>query len=254
MPSPVLRPITSPQSYWQTSRTHRYSLLFALPLLALYEALAALLPHDPRGGVRNGADVLLREAFYAVGGSRGGMLFGICLIGGSLWLVGRDVRARGFPSRGRVFACMAAEAALLALAFGFVVGAVTARLLGLLAAGAGDGDGVAAMPLATRLMVSLGAGLYEELLFRVILVAAIGQLCRRAFGAGPMLAGTIAVLAGATIFSAFHYMGPYGDPFELPSFTFRLVAGLFFSALYLLRGFGITAWTHALYDVYVLTG
>lgn len=252
MPSRLLRPVTSPQSYWQTSRTHRYSLLFALPLLALYEALAALLPHDPRGGVRNGADVLLREAFYAVGGSRGGMLFGICLIGGSLWIVGRDIRARGFPTRGRVFALMALEAALLALAFGFVVGAVTARLLGLLAAGAGDG--IAAMPFATRLMVSLGAGLYEELLFRVILVAAIGQLCRRAFGAGPLLAGTIAVLVGATLFSAFHYVGAYADPFELGSFVFRLVAGIFFSALYLLRGFGITAWTHALYDVYLLTG
>jgi len=250
--SPLLRPITSPQSYWQTSRTHRYSLLFALPLLALYEVLAAVLPHDPRGGVRNGADVLLREAFYAVGGSHGGMLFGVCLIGGSLWLVGRDIRARGFPTRGRVFAGMALEAALLALAFGFVVGAITARLLGLLAAGASDG--VAAMPLATRLMVSLGAGLYEELLFRVILVAAIGQLCRRVFGAGPLLAGTIAVLVGATLFSAFHYVGAYGDPLELGSFVFRLIAGIFFSALYLLRGFGITAWTHALYDIYLLTG
>jgi uncharacterized membrane protein YjjP (DUF1212 family) len=103
-------------------------------------------------------------------------------------------------------------------------------------------------------MVSLGAGLYEELLFRVILVAAIGQLCRRVFGAGPLLAGTIAVLVGATLFSAFHYVGAYGDPLELGSFVFRLIAGIFFSALYLLRGFGITAWTHALYDIYLLTG
>ncbi len=27
------------------------------------------------------------------------------------------------------------------------------------------------------------------------------------------------------------------------------IAGVLFSGLYLLRGFGITAWTHALYDV-----
>ena len=31
-----------------------------------------------------------------------------------------------------------------------------------------------------------------------------------------------------------------------------MIAGIFFSALYLLRGFGITAWTHALYDVFLL--
>jgi hypothetical protein len=47
-------------------------------------------------------------------------------------------------------------------------------------------------------------------------------------------------------------VGPYGDPFRLDSFTFRFIAGVFFSAMYLARGFGITAWTHALYDVIVL--
>ena len=45
---------------------------------------------------------------------------------------------------------------------------------------------------------------------------------------------------------------PYGDRFDIYSVVFRTIAGLFFSALYLLRGFGITAWTHALYDVFLL--
>ena len=257
MPNP-LRKFNSPKGYWRTSKTHRYSLVFALPLLALYELLAALQPHDPRGGeIRNGADVILREAFAAVAGARGGLLFGVCLIGGSLWLVGRDVRKSGLPTRWGVFAGMALEAALLAVVCGFVVSAVTARLLGLLAVGANATlaaaqGGVAAMPWSMRLMISLGAGLYEELLFRVILVSAIGQLCRRVFGMNDWSAGVVAVTVGAAIFSAFHYVGPYGDPFEVRSFVYRLIAGLFFSALYLLRGFGITAWTHALYDVYLL--
>jgi len=59
---------------------------------------------------------------------------------------------------------------------------------------------------------------------------------------------------GALLFSAFHYIGPYGDSLEAGSFIFRALAGLTFSALYLLRGFGITAWTHALYDVFVTLG
>ena len=251
MPNP-LRKFNSPKGYWRTSKTHRYSLVFALPLLALYELLAALQPHDPRGGgeIRNGADVVLREAFAAVAGARGGLLFGICLIGGSLWLVGRDVRKSGWPTRLGVFGGMAVEAALLAARCGFVVSAVTARLLGRLAGGAGAG--LAALPGAMRRMISLGAGLYEELLFRVILVSALGQLCRRVLGMAEWPAGAVAVTVGAAIFSAFHYVGPYGDPFEVRSFVYRLIAGLFFSALYLLRGFGITAWTHALYDVYLL--
>jgi hypothetical protein len=67
-----------------------------------------------------------------------------------------------------------------------------------------------------------------------------------------LIAGAVAVVAGALLFSAFHYVGPLGEPFRLESFVFRALAGLGFSALYLTRGFGITAWTHALYDVMVL--
>jgi hypothetical protein len=98
-------------------------------------------------------------------------------------------------------------------------------------------------------MLSLGAGLYEELLFRVLLVTALAWGARRLFGWTPRAAGTLAVVVSALAFSAFHYVGAYGDPFTLASFTFRALAGLAFSALYVLRGFGITAWTHALYDV-----
>jgi hypothetical protein len=67
-------------------------------------------------------------------------------------------------------------------------------------------------------------------------------------------AGLFAVGVGALIFSAFHYIGPYGDRLTLGSFAFRTVAGILFSSLYLLRGFGITAWTHALYDVFLALG
>src|SRR5947199_385904 len=104
----------------------------------------------------------------------------------------------------------------------------------------------------TRLMVSLGAGIYEELLFRVLLVTALAAAARTLLGWTPFTAGIAATVLGAAIFSAFHYIGPYGDRLQIYSFVFRMIAGLFFSALYLLRGFGITAWTHALYDVSLL--
>jgi hypothetical protein len=98
----------------------------------------------------------------------------------------------------------------------------------------------------------LGAGLYEELFFRVVLVTLLAWGARRLLGWRPLVAGVFAVALGAFLFSGFHYIGPYGDQLQLFSFTYRMIAGLFFSGLYLLRGFGITAWTHALYDVLVL--
>jgi len=66
------------------------------------------------------------------------------------------------------------------------------------------------------------------------------------------VAGAWAAVLGALLFSVFHYIGPYGDAFQLYSFVFRAIAGLVFSALFLARGFGITAWTHALYDAFLL--
>ena len=247
-----MRAFSDPKSYWQASRAHRYSLVFALPLLLAYEALAALAPHTAAGEIRNGADVILKELFIAVAGVYGPLLFGVTLAFGSVWLVARDLRARGGGIRPGVFAAMALEATVLAALFGVVVGTLTARLLHLLPALAIDTGPVDALSLRTKVMVSLGAGLYEELLFRVLLVSALAWGARRLLAWGPASSGLLAVTVSATIFSAFHYLGPYGDPLRLDSFVFRLLSGLFFSALYLLRGFGITAWTHALYDLMIV--
>jgi membrane protease YdiL (CAAX protease family) len=104
---------------------------------------------------------------------------------------------------------------------------------------------------STQLMVSLGAGVYEELLFRVILVGALTAIATRGFKWSPRNAGIFAVLFSALLFSAFHYVGAYGDLLRFSSFLFRFFAGVVFSTLYVLRGFGITAWSHALYDVIV---
>jgi hypothetical protein len=243
-------------SYWEASRAHRYSLLFALPLLLIYEALAALLAGDASvGGVRNGADVLLKSFFLTVAGHRGPLLFMAVVIGVSLWLVWRDLRARGGRLEAWVFGGMVLESLLLSLVFGLVVGTLTIRILGPLGALAtqvGSVGELEAMSWPARLMLSIGAGLYEELLFRVVIVAAIANGARLVFGWRRGAAGVIATLLGALIFSAFHYLGPFGEEFALQSFTFRAIAGVMFSALYLTRGFGITAWTHAIYDVLVL--
>jgi hypothetical protein len=223
--------------------------VFALPLLVLYETLAAALSYTS-GGVRNGADVLIKSAFIAVAGPYGPLLFGVVVIAASIWLIRRDIRANGRDLKPPVFAGMAAESLALALMFGIVVGTITARLLAPFAI-VNDGP-LAGMGWATQLMVSLGAGIYEELLFRVVLVSALAWGGQRLLKLRPIPAGVFAVVVGAFIFSAFHYIGAYGDPLELGSFVFRMIGGLVFSAMFLLRGFGITAWTHALYDVLLL--
>lgn len=244
-------------SYWHAAKAPRYSLTFALPLLLVYEVLAFALSGSEFSGVRNGADVLLKTVFVALGGRAGLVVFGALLVGGGAWIVERDRRKSGRVEP-RVFALMAAESVGYALAFGLVTSTLTGLLLpGIWLAerlGSPTPGLLAGPSLATQVMISLGAGIYEELLFRVILVSGLAWLARRVFGWSVTAAGLFAIGIGALIFSTFHYIGPYGDRFNLGSFAFRAVAGLLFSALYLLRGFGITAWTHALYDVFLAVG
>lgn len=234
------------RTYLAESRAPRYSLLFAVPLLLAYELLAWSLGGEA-GSVRNGADVLLKWMFQGLGGPRGLLLFNLLLAGVAGWLVIRDWRAAGGTLKASTFGLMLVESAVLALLVGLVVGNATQALLQHLSIGQ-----MSEMGFATQLMLSLGAGIYEELLFRVLLVGALAAIGVRLLGWTPRAAGVAACLLGALIFSAFHYIGAYGDPFQLGSFTFRFLAGLVFSGLYLTRGFGITAWTHALYDVYVM--
>jgi hypothetical protein len=223
-------------------------------LLVLYEVLAFGLSHGEVSGVRNGADVLLKSLFLMLGGRPGLAVFGVVLVGGGAALVWRDYRRSG-QIHPRYFVGMAGESIIYALTFGLVASALTALLLpGLSFVGPGVEPWPALLAewtLPTQLMISLGAGVYEELLFRVILVSGLAWLATGFFGWRVARANLFAVCLGALIFAAFHYIGPYGEPLRLGSFTFRTVAGLLFSGLYVLRGFGITAWTHALYDVFL---
>jgi hypothetical protein len=142
---------------------------------------------------------------------------------------------------------------LESVVYAALLGTVTASLTSLLLAGVPLATviaqaGGAPLGLGTQLVVSLGAGIYEELVFRVLLVSGI-TAGLATLGWRRPAALTAAIVLSALIFSGFHYVGPLGDAFTLPSFTFRAIAGLLLSALYAGRGFGIAAWTHALYDV-----
>jgi hypothetical protein len=233
--------------YWRAAREARYGVLFALPLLLLYEVLAFGLTGSAFAGVRNGADVLLKIAFVAFGGRHGLAVFTLVLVGVGAALVWRDRRRHPGPLARRYFGLMLAESVAYAAVFGTVVSTLTGLLLAPPLAAVQNAGGTE-LDFGAQLVVSLGAGIYEEILFRVLLVSglvALGTALKWRRG----VAVAFGVIAGALVFSAFHYVGPLGDRLELASFTFRAIAGLLLSGLYVARGFGITAWTHALYDV-----
>ena len=107
-----------------------------------------------------------------------------------------------------------------------------------------------AIGLVDRLVISTGAGLHEELLFRLLALPLVSWLLVHAIGLTRTTALIGAVLLSSFGFSLAHHLA--GEPFSAFAFTYRLVAGLVFSTLFVTRGFAVTAWAHAAYDFSVL--
>ena len=235
--------------YYELTRKHSYSLLFALPVLLAYEAGAWLINGSTQG-LRNGADVLLRTVL-AAGGIHSTVAFTAILALGAAVLVARERRKEAVPLRGAVFGGMMMESVMYALVFGTIVGTLTTWVLGGWRLAADQGGALDRVSFGDGVVLSLGAGFYEELLFRVILVGGLLAVFNQS-KVGRTAGRVYAAVLAALLFSAFHYIGPYAYPLELGSFMFRFISGLALNALFITRGFGIAVWTHALYDIYVL--
>lgn len=100
-------------------------------------------------------------------------------------------------------------------------------------------------------VISAGAGFHEELIFRVLLMGGLAWLLTGL--TGKARAWLLAMVLSAVAFSLAHHLGPVGEPFTFVAFVYRTLAGVFFALVYQVRGFAVAAWTHALYDVYVLS-
>ena len=224
-------------SYWSLSRTPLTSLLFSMPLVLAYEGGVLLLG---RGSPRNGADVWLRQLLDALGFGAYFLLPTLTVIGLLAWHHIEHDEWRFSPAvlAGMALECLVWAAALIGVA------RLQERLWPLAAAVAVD-EGVLA-----RLVAFCGAGLYEEVLFRLLLLPVLAWSFER-LGFSTVPAACWAVVTSSLLFSAAHYVGPLGDSFAIYSFTFRFLAGLFFALLFSIRGFGVAAGTHAVYDILV---
>jgi membrane protease YdiL (CAAX protease family) len=100
--------------------------------------------------------------------------------------------------------------------------------------------------------IAVGAGIFEELVFRGILCLGLHHLLRLLLPLPRLLAGAIAVAVSAAAFSAYHHLGPGGEPWIAATFTFRFHAGVLLGVVLLTRGLGIAAFAHGFYDVLVL--
>ena len=234
------------RGYWRQSRRPLASLAFVLPLLAVYEI--GVLTLGP-SAVRNGADVWLRQLLDLMGLGSYFLLPVLTLAALLAWH--HTTRDRWRLSAGVLYG-MAVESALL----GFVLLALAHAQGSLLQL---SGITAPSLSIISRIHVSqflgtlvgfFGAGIYEEVLFRLLMMPPVGALIGL-LGGSPKTRIVGAVVITSLVFSTAHYIGPYGDPLDWFSFVFRFLAGGFFALLFVYRGFGIATGAHALYDILV---
>jgi hypothetical protein len=223
-----------------------------LPIFLVYQVAVVFL------GVQNATDMVTGTLLQLSDGNRSTYLLATLAIGvifaGCFALLGRGQAFR--PAK---FFQIAIEgvvyAILMRLAAGYIVGTVFAGTI------KDEGRFVG-------FIMSLGAGFYEELTFRVVLFGVGAKILvwlvskQRVDLTGTQNPSrfslrTLGVMLGwgaacAFVFSAVHYIGPMADSFQMASFLFRMVLGLALTLIFATRGFAAAVWTHALYDVWVL--
>lgn len=207
------------------------SLVLIFPLVLAYEIGVLFAGHV------NGADLVTR-AVFAAAGSRTAYLaiYAVVAVGFLLWI--RHTRRWG-TLRLELAGPVILEAAIYALTLGAVVSLIVDRLFGL--------------GLTLPSVVSaLGAGVHEELVFRLVLIAGLLAVLRPIEAVlGRRITVALAIAASSLGFAAAHHLGAHGEPWTVHAFAFRTVAGAAFAAMFWFRSLAHAVYAHVLYDVLV---
>ena len=242
-----------PQNSTLTSKPGAWAeLALTLPVFLVYQLGVVFL------NVRNATDMVTSRLMEVAHGDRL-VYLGLTVSMALVLFAVFAVQGRGQALRPGKILQIVLEGAAYAIAMSTATSWIVGKLFAGPAAAAMTGP-------FTGLVMSLGAGFYEELAFRAVLfglgakvlvwllanqqVGLVGSAPRLSFKSVLIMVGW--ALTCAALFSGMHYLGPLGDAFQLKSFVARMVLGLALTTVYAMRGFAAAVWTHALYDVWVL--
>jgi hypothetical protein len=228
------------------------SLLLVFPLFLAYQIGVLLMP-----STYNGADLITSQMLRLLHGNASlYLLINVALAAALMILMLVLRRKNSFDPR--LFVPVLLESAIYAITMGSLICFVMVDLLHVdpkmwiapaqwlpLATGPEQADP------AAKLVLSLGAGVHEELLFRLLMVGGGTWLLTQVIGVNRWVAIVSAMLISSLLFSgAHHIIG--GEPFRVGAFVYRVLCGLVFATIFQTRGFAVAVYTHALYDIYVL--
>ncbi len=257
------KPRPLPAGYLQRAQLPLASLVALLPLIILYEIGTRYFAFDPSHQVEQRIIAFtLLQRFFALFGATGQYLPAMAVVGILLtWHIARNDPWTVHPSTILGMILEGAAWGVPLLAIGTLIAHYLAhhhlplsaypvvssvfphpdRHLHALAAGSAP---------TALLVLSIGAGIYEELVFRLIGLTLLHVIFVDLLRFEKLWAYLYMVVISAVAFSLYHYLG--AESFTWRSFAFRTIAGVYFAILFLTRGFGITALSHSSYDVIIV--
>lgn len=226
------------KQYFHRSKSLANSFLFILPLLVIYE-MGIVMYGSP---IKNTAGVIIKTPLTLFGRNSSLIFNSIVIVSllASIFFIEKE-----HSLSVTIFLWMFLESIAYALLLGYGVGFIVYQVFFTHAL---------ASPFLSDtwlgIILSVGAGVYEEIVFRFLLLLFLYNfIFIKLLKIRKPLAAAISIFLAALIFTSLHYVGSSGDSFTCASFTFRLMSGLFLSALYMFRGLGIAVYTHAMYDI-----
>ena len=236
------------KDYLEKSRSPWYSFIFAFPALVIYELGLFWMRNIEFKYIQNSADFLIEKiinnsSFEVLHISS--IIFFVVLIA---ILAYQKKKFRSVQVNIKYLNFMIVESLIYASILFFIMGNIYLM-------------DVSSNDLLSNIILSFGAGIYEELIFRVLLIYLFAKLVKFLFRLGNSSSELYAIFFSAILFSLFHFIQI--ESFNLYSligfvsdnkdaFALRFIAGIFLGILYLKRGFGITAITHSIYDIFVI--
>ncbi len=118
-------------------------------------------------------------------------------------------------------------------------------------------DGQNTLDVFDRLVVIAGAGVYEEFVFRLVLMSLLLLLLVDVWKKPKAAMAVIAMSLTGIVFSLYHPQvwaggAAFDGPLRWGSFLFHALAGAYLGGVFLMRGYGITVGAHVVYNVYTV--